>query len=125
MILSPIIEKHITELTREQKNFLAGRKSEEAAPTSPKTLAADSASDATSQQTIRHQRSDATPRGPRRSIAWLNYLVIIVEISQQVLRLNSRKYNFVVKGNMETQISSINRGSSEKKSEETMLSPQL
>ena len=29
LILSPIIEKHITELTREQKNFLAGRKTED------------------------------------------------------------------------------------------------
>ena len=48
-----------------------------------------------------------------------------MEISQQVLRLNSRKYNFVVKGNMDTQIYSINQGSSGKKGEGKTLSPQL
>ena len=51
--------------------------------------------------------------------------MIIVEISQQVLRLNSRKYNFVVKGNMDTQIYNLDKACSEKNTEEQVLSPQL
>ena len=45
LILSPIIEKHITQLTRDQKNFLAGCKNDEIALTSPTTVTVESVSD--------------------------------------------------------------------------------
>ena len=48
LILSPIIEKHITQLTRDQKNFLAGRKNDETSLTSPSTVTVESVSDTNS-----------------------------------------------------------------------------
>ena len=98
MILSPIIEKHRNQLTKDQNNYLAEKKSESKL-SSPKSLVLETLSDTNSQVSGRINTSSTS--NPRKQVTWLNYLVIIVEISQQILRLNSRKYNFIVKGNFD------------------------
>ena len=99
MILSPIIEKHRNQLTKDQNNYIAEKKADTRL-SPPRSIVLETQSDSNSQISSRYNQSSMS--NPRKNITWLNYLVIIVEISQQILKLNSRKYNFIVKGNFDT-----------------------
>ena len=78
MILSPIIEKHRNQLTKDQNNYLA-EKRQESRLSSPKSLVLETLSDTNSQVSGRINTSGTS--NPRKHVTWLNYLVIIVEIS--------------------------------------------